>query len=305
MFGVFFSRCRGRWLLVRLGRGALWVLWLAFFFVPMAMAQSETDAAVRGRLTDARGQPVSAAVVRLRPADSGESSVMAMAVSVRTDARGGFVLLGLTPGAWEAEVLLPGSMGWTGEAPLPLEAGDVKEGELSLGDDFSLKFSVNSADKEGGGATGLEVSRGAGDGPAGKLGGTAGQATPLSELPVEDRQWEAVEEISPAAHDATLAGGGSAQDATEEDEGGDGAVGGRDRVGGEWVELCGTTGYAECAERGWAFGGPRVWRWTARGVGRRWDGLGLALRRGVWGPCGCCRTRFRHSTAARQAEWWL
>ncbi len=219
MFGVCLSPCRGRWLRVCSGRGALWVLWLAFLFVPAAWAQSETDAAVRGHLTDARGRPVSAATVRLRPADTGEVSVMAAPVSVRTDGRGGFVLLGLPPGAWEAEVSLPGSMEWTGDVPLLLEAGDVKEGELSLGEDFSLKFSVLSADKEGGGATGLEVGRGAGDGPAGKLGGTAGQATPLNELPVEDRQWEAVEEISPAAHDATLAGGGSAQHAAEEDEG--------------------------------------------------------------------------------------
>ena len=192
-------------------------------------AQSATDAGVRGRLGDAQGQAIGAAVVRLRPAEQGDAaangaavtSAVSGAVSARTDGHGWFTLLGLPPGAYTAEVLLPGAMGWLGPVPLSLEAGGLREIELrpaggaaDSGKNFAhgLKVLAVRADEDG---ADVEFERGSGEQAGAK---PAGGSLPFSELPVADREWEALEEISPVAHDATLAGGGSAQDAAEEDE---------------------------------------------------------------------------------------
>ena len=236
MSGSCLSPCRDRPLrriLRGCALGGLGVLLaLVLLGAAAALGQTATDAAVRGRLTDGRGKPVPAAVVRLRPAssedsDDSEEEATAGAMSVRTDRRGGFTLLGLAPGEYSAEVLFPGAMSWLGPVSLRLEADGVRDVDLRVADGagnsaIGLKLLAVPADEGIDGVTGVDLDRAVGSGVKaagdGRASGAPAVGTTLSELPVEDRQWEMVEEIGSAGHDATLAGGGSAQDATEDRE---------------------------------------------------------------------------------------
>ncbi|MGI4829412.1 MAG: TonB-dependent receptor [Janthinobacterium lividum] len=207
------------------GVAAAWLLWLLLlsFGARTALAQGQEAAVLRGRVVDTRGLPVAGATVRVRPDIDGEVDAVATAAVTQTDRHGGFVLLGLSPGEYRGEVLLQGSQLWLRPVPVILAAGEIADFDLRLRDDgrgFGLVL-VPVADGEDAGvavdrAAGAPAAKTAKDAGAAKAagGGTGG----LGELPVEDRQWESVEAVSAAGHDATLAGGGSAQGTTEDDD---------------------------------------------------------------------------------------
>ena len=222
----------------------------------VAAAQGQEEAAIRGRVLDGRGLPVAGAEIRLRPEAEGDAAPVAAAAVGRTDRRGGFALLGLVPGTYRAELRLPGAMFSVGPVRMELNAGEVAEVDLRLRaaatggggglvlvveHEFESEFGSGFGGGGGGGTGGGSGNGGAFADAAGVVAGVAakaplggksvpgrvsggisaaagggGGADALSQLPVEDRQWESVEAVSAAGHDATLAGGGSAQDATEE-----------------------------------------------------------------------------------------
>ena len=169
------------------------------------------------------GPPLAAGAVRLRPLDGPSGPVAA----VRTDRGGGFLLVGVMPGTYGLEVLLPGAMTWVSSGTLAVEAGEVREVALRLQVRAgAVVLEVSDFGEEDTGE-GTEVARAGiatdarGAAPARGLrdtNGTTEAAGALSALPVPERQWETVEALASAAEDATLAGGGSAQDATEEEE---------------------------------------------------------------------------------------
>ena len=224
---------------------------LLWMFLSSASAQGPTDAALRGRVVDAQGGAVAGAEVDLLPAEGGLADATARPVGVRTDKRGGFTVLGLPPGEYRAVVVLPG-VGAVGPVPVSLEAGGLAETELRVGAGFpwvtlqavpletdgggdfdgvtvaarvpdldTVGVLPPSADgtREGKGGDAADSSRAASAGSA-VAGSAAGESSfgSLGELPFEGRQWEAVEELSGSAHDATAAGAGSAQDDTEGEE---------------------------------------------------------------------------------------
>ncbi len=158
--------------------------------VPALRAQGPVDAAVLGSLRDEGGLPLGAAEVRLSSSDAGNVSY------ARTDAQGEFAVLGLPPGSYRCAVALRGSFVWVGAAVVTVEAGESRALPLRLGHE----------------ATGLRLSVAATGAPAEAATGDA------VALPVPDRDWEAAEATDPATHDATLAGGGSAQDATSDED---------------------------------------------------------------------------------------
>ena len=197
-----------------LGALLLSVLLLAGLLAPnVAVAQALTTAAVRGRLLGAGGKPMAGVEVALCPVNE---AVPGPCVRSRTDGRGTFGAVGLIPGTYRAAVWLLGGLLQSGEAEVTVQPGAVLDLALAIeGEDGRLVIGELPAGGEGelGGAGSLAGSLVEGLGASGETGGEGR----LSALPVENRQWEAVEETSAAAHETTLAGSGSAQDATEDD----------------------------------------------------------------------------------------
>ncbi len=111
-----------------------------------------------------------------------------------------------------------------------MQGGETAEVELRLKPD-GVGFAVRAVLATGLSAGSPAEAGGGRDDPAsrglalpGRVSGQKGApiapvraSDSLGELPLEDRQWEAVEAASAAAHEATLAGAGSAQEATEDD----------------------------------------------------------------------------------------
>lgn len=166
----------------RLFRFPVFLTFLSLGLLPagIAHAQGPGEAALRGHLVDAHGMGMAAAEVRLEPASSETPTDRRAERTGRTDGRGRFTLVGVLPGTYAAEVLLPGAMGWAGPVTVVLAPGEVREADLRI---------------EGGSLA------------------LAGAADPGSES--EDT---AAEVLSPAAREATLAGGGAAQETTEAGE---------------------------------------------------------------------------------------
>ncbi len=220
-------------------------LWIS---LSSASAQGPTDAALRGRVVDAQGGAVAGAELDLLPAEGGLADATARPVGVQTDRKGGFTVLGLPPGGYRAVVVLPGGSA-VGPVSVSLEAGDLAETELRVGAGFPW-VTLQAVPLETGGGGDFDgvavAARVANSDTAGALpnsadrtskskrsdaadssraasagsvapASTAGESSSgaLGDLPLEGRQWEAVEELSGSAHDATAAGAGSAQDDTE------------------------------------------------------------------------------------------
>ncbi len=226
-----------------LPRLALFLLLISCVTVGRARGQGPTDAVLRGRVVDARDGTVPGAEVDLLPADAASAEVTMHPARTRVDQRGGFTLLGLVPGMYRALVRLPGG-GVVGSIMVSLEAGEVTETELRVGGSFPwitlFAMPLEGAADEFGAEGAVQVSKGdtelandhratdkqgerrGADVGAGRRASTRvvsqaglGADTVLGDLPLEGRQWEGVEELSGAAHDATLADGGAAQDDTD------------------------------------------------------------------------------------------
>ena len=109
---------------------------LVWLVAGAAWGQGPTDAALRGRVVDARGAALAGGRVELRPGFESGAEVTAVGMFAQTDRRGGFTLLGLVPGEYRAEVVMPGGMGQVGPVRVVLGAGGVDELELRVGDGF-------------------------------------------------------------------------------------------------------------------------------------------------------------------------
>ncbi len=163
-------------------------------------AQDATTAGLRGRLIDEGGVPVEGAELRLQPANDGKTGMLTAPVVVRTDRQGGFTLLGLEAGTYTVGMYLPGSPWLVGTVRLSVAFGAPAEVTLRLASrpaGLELRLDEVRLD-EGSFAT---------------SSGEGVEIAPAQEIPVRDRQWEEVEAERSGAQDATLAGGGSAQDA--------------------------------------------------------------------------------------------
>ena len=208
-----------------------------------AAAQALSTGAVRGRLLGADGIPVPGVRLVLRPVTSnfGEDwpetgTRSGAAITVSTDREGAFTILGLWPGVYEAELWISGVLpvaGWANSAHstdaggvLHVDAGETAEVALRVRSDGTglTARAVLSADGSGEGAVLIRRSASTqaasrGSSPGGISGGAAAVSggDPLQSLPVEDRQWEALGATNAAAHEATTAGAGAAEDAGEDD----------------------------------------------------------------------------------------
>ena len=195
------------------------------------------------------------AAVRLISSETGKATL------ARTDGHGGFGFLALPAGEYRASVRRVWVPVWEGALPLRVEAGEVLDLPLQL------RAGTNGASLvageggvragEAGAPDGKARLRGSGPGaaPATAANVSAGGGA-LSELPFAGREWEAVGEVSAAARDTTLAGGGSAQEpndgeetasAREEHETGSAASG---------LNLDGLAVTGGRRKRGWFVGGP-------------------------------------------------
>ena len=221
--GVAWRRLCGR---VAAGRVALRIALLSQILgFGVAFGQGPTDAALRGRVVDAQGVGVPGAEVDLLPVLAVDAEVTARAAGTRADRHGVFTLLGLAPGGYRAVAVLPG-VGTVGPVSLQLTAGETEEVELRVSGGFpwmtlSVEAMESDDDAYGGVVVGVPVGEAAAKAPPRDekaRGGSQSASVGLNELPVESRQWETVEELSGAGQDATLAGGGSAQDDTEDGE---------------------------------------------------------------------------------------
>ena len=195
--------------------------------LPTAEAQSLASGGVRGRLVGADGAPAGGVRLVLRPVDpdgpagrngAGAEDWAGAEVTVSTDRRGNFSVLGLVSGTYRVALWLPGGVAGEGAGFLEVQAGAIAEVELrrrldGAGLTVWAVLEAVGTDGDPAGVVSLEAKSA---GKAGEPGGAAG-ADRLQSLPVEDRQWEAVEATDAAAHEATLAGSGAAQDATEDD----------------------------------------------------------------------------------------
>ncbi len=199
--------------------------------VPLsAAAQVIETAAVRGRVVRADGSPLAATRLVLRPLEGAGGSRQGNAVTVLTSRRGEFTVLGLLPGEYRVEVGWPAPWLTTAGDRLEVQGGETAEVELRLKPD-GVGFAVRAVLATGLSAGSPAEAGGGRDDPAsrglplpGRVSGQKNAPTApvrasdsLGELPLEDRQWEAVEAASAAAHEATLAGAGSPQGATEDD----------------------------------------------------------------------------------------
>ena len=214
--------------------------WLGIFLVLLswpAKAQGPTEAAMRGRVVDARGALIAGADVGVWAAggDSGtahlgtahfgtvSSPVTGFGAMrprvVRTDRQGGYLLVGLEPGAYDVAVALREGLGQIGPVVVEAEAGEVTETELRVGEGFPWLLLS---------ATPLDVGAAFVVQPSDVVLGRAGVsdiATSAKEskeaADLWSRDWEvssgrgSAEWIDGAAHGATLADGGSVQGDTE------------------------------------------------------------------------------------------
>ncbi len=218
----------------------LWCLGLPLW----AAAQVLETAAVRGRVVGSDGQPLVTTRLVLRPAYGYGGSPQDYGMTVLTNRRGEFTVLGLLPGEYRVEVGWPGPWFDTAGDRLEVQGGETAEVELRLKPD-GAGFAVRALLPAG---LSPDLSAGRGTGPpagvrpgplaGGGRGDPAVHALPfgsgvsgrkgrpavpvravdrLGELPVEGRQWEAVQETGAALQETTLAGSGSAQDAAEDD----------------------------------------------------------------------------------------
>lgn len=137
------------------------------------VAQSAVDGALRGRVLDARGVPAEHVRLRLRAVDDTGSGVEADAAS------GVFFLLRLEPGEYVVEAESASAVG-TARAVVELVPGGIADVTLRLG------TAVQGAALER--PRGLELLR-----------------AELTSLPSRSREWEALGELDPLAHDATPA----------------------------------------------------------------------------------------------------
>lgn len=179
--------------------GPGWLLCLLLLCL-RAGAQGPTTATVRGDVRDAAGRPVAGAAVRLRASPSGDMRI------VVTDRHGHFGLLGLVGGRYVASVRLPLVPLWAGSALLEVEPGEEADVELRTSPGgLSLRREDVAADSAE--DTQLsEVAERLGR-PSSRRGNVqAVAAEPLATLPVPERAWEAVAEVSSAVHDSTLIG---------------------------------------------------------------------------------------------------
>jgi hypothetical protein len=144
---------------------------VALVLVRTAAAQGPLDAALRGRLVDARGVAVAGVHLRAVAAASGSQR------EVVVDGDGRFFLLRLEPQAYR--LCVGSGMG----AELSLAAGELSDVELVLEADGSVRLH--------------EV--GPVSGP-GRVGDAA-----LRDLPVRDGEWEALGELDSQSHGATPA----------------------------------------------------------------------------------------------------
>ncbi len=208
----------------------MWLLWGWMTGPLTAAAQAVATAAVRGRVVRADGVPLAATQVILRPAVGGNDAGQGDAVAVVTNRRGEFSALGLLPGEYRAEIRWPASLLQAASGPFavgPFSAGSFfvvsgenAEVELRLradGGELTVRPVLST---EAGEDLLAERASPRPASPSGGKGSARGQGRgleDLTELPLEGRQWEAVEETGAAAHETTLADGGAAGDAAEDD----------------------------------------------------------------------------------------
>ncbi len=242
----------------------VWLVWAAVCVTGPALsaagAQAPVDSVVRGELLDEHGARLGGAVVRLVSAETG------LAVMVRTDARGGFGFLALSPGEYRASMRRSWMPVWVGALPVRLEAGEVAEVTLRL------RAGANGTLLVMGNGAGAEAPKGPGGGSKASANAavSVAGAGSVAELPVPGRAWEVTGEVSSAARDTTLADGGSAQGADEdtastreERETGSAATGlSSDALvtpgGGQTVDGLSADQGFRAGPRGSAAGGPRM-----------------------------------------------
>jgi hypothetical protein len=160
----------------------------------LARAQGPVDAALRGRIVDARGKGVAGVELRVAATDGhGQREIV-------SGADGGFYLLRVAPGGYTVSVA-------SGHGPeVSLAAGELRDAELVLGADGSLRLQT-AADAGGAAEVGEDA---------------------LRRLPLWDSMWETVGELDSqnvAATPATRA----EEDVLSGDEGDDGSAG-RDAI---------------------------------------------------------------------------
>ncbi len=200
-----------------MGAGALgrWLVWLALLFASGAgvcpsVAQTPTGAVIRGELRDAQGGRLGGAAVRLVSADT-RGAVVAVA-----DRGGLFGFLNVAPGEYVASVRLPLMPVWVGRLHVAAEAGEVRDLQLRL-QDGPHGVTLRAEEEPGPEPEDDVVIRAA-------LPGSGRGVPPVPKMagwdlkPIPERAWEALAEVSSAARDPTLAGGGSAQDPGEGEE---------------------------------------------------------------------------------------
>ena len=210
------------------GLSGLW-LWLVVAVAGGVMAatcagQDLSVASVRGELRDARGIRLPGAGLRLISRDTG------LATYARTDKHGQFSFLALPPGRYVGSVQLPMAPFWVGRLSLPLEAGEAAGITLRMrSGDQAISIFADKTEEDGSPEIGKgaepqrkEVSRAGGDKKSGRPPTrpdvTAGSGAGVGPLPVPGREWEALEEVSSAMREGTLADGGLAQGGDEGQE---------------------------------------------------------------------------------------
>ncbi len=208
-----------------------WVLGLGWSS-EAAAGQVLTTAVFRGRVVQAGRAPLPAVGLVLWPAPENESAGRAVsgfrgaapqrAPSISTGVgRGGdFSVLGLQPGLYRGELLLRGGLAVALPGIVQVEAGETVEVEIRFQPDGSppdktgvpvltMRRVGASSDvaSESGLVAPLPQTSGALRGRSKGTAGSGGESA-LDGLPLEDRQWEAVEATDAAAHEATLADAG-------------------------------------------------------------------------------------------------